>query len=348
MAGLIARLTGRKAPKTPWDPALAGMGGARQGPGRAGEQGYPGSTSATRYFRGAGPRAVGLESDTVTGFDQGFEGTQTRQHAKKSGELHNDPRTTGEVTTDAPRAVGSLRRVPAEWYGGLPMRSDAVAPATHAAGSGLNPLSGAEAAGGHSTYETETPRVSRQPDISGGVPGSNNVRNEYAQRYKNPPAEYHVYKSAPRPDQNPRVEGESGAGGGKWASTTDVMVQNRYRWGQGGVQTWSVQRQMPYGSGERGDGARGAQLSGTRYYASGPPVNVNGGLGDYGVARLRGDKTRRPVGFTEPAPWTAQFYDTTASVGQADAPGPGGQGPDAIYYSPDPGRAGLNATGRTG
>lgn len=342
MAGLIARLTGRTAPKTPWDPALAGMGGARQGPGPTGDEGYPGSTSSTRHFRGASPRAVKLESDTVTGFDQGFDGEWTQQHPRKSGELHDDPRATGEVTTPRPRIVGELQRNPGEWFGGMPMRSDAVAPANHVVG--LNPLEGAAAAGGHSTYDTETPRTARQPDISGGVPGSNNVRNEYAQRYKNPPAGVHSYKSAPRPDQNGK--GETADGGGRWAYTTEVTVPNRYRWGQGGVQTWSVQRQMPYGSGERGDGARGAQLTGARYYASGPPVNVNGGLGDYGVARLRGDKTRRPVGFTEPAPWTSQFYDTTESVGQADAPGPGGQGPNAIYVSPDPGRGGLNSTGR--
>jgi len=106
-----------------------------------------------------------------------------------------------------------------------------------------------------------------------------------------------------------------------------------------------MQRQMPYGSGERGDGARGAQLTGTRYYAEGPPVALNAGLGDYGVRRLRGGK--RPVGFTEPAPWTSQFYDTTASVGTPDSPGPGGQSPDDVYVSPDPGRAGANSTGRS-
>ncbi len=347
MAGLIARLTGRKAPATPWDPALAGVGGARQGPGRTGASGFPGSTSVTRTFRGASPRDVKIRADQVGGFDQGFEGAETRQASRTWAEGNRNPRDTPEVTTPQPRAVGSLRRNPGEWFGGVPMRSDAVAPATHAAGSGFNPGSGSAAAGGHSVHDTQTPATSRQPDISGGVPGSNNVRNQYAQRYKNASAIMHTYLSAPRPDQNPVVEGELGAGGGKWASTTEVTVPNRYRWAgpQGGVQTYFMLRQMPYGKAERGGGARGAQLNGTRYYAEGPPVPLNAGLGDYGVARLRGDKTKRPVSFTEPAPWTSQFYDTTASVGSADAPGPGGQAPSAIYVSPSPGRN-LNSTGR--
>ena len=344
MAGLIARLTGRKAPKTPWDPALEGMAGARQGPGPTGEQGYPGSTSATRYFKGASPRDVELDSDTVVGFNQGFEGEQTRMIGRAYSEGHNRPRDTPEVTTPQPATIGELRRVPTEWYGGVPLRSDAVSPAQHAAGSGLNALSGSAAIAGPqgSTMDTETPRVDRQPDISGGVPGSNNVRNEYAQRYKNRPGEMHTYHSASRPDQ--KVKGLNTDGNAFFAPSTLVTVISRFVWNQGGVQTWSVQRQMPYTG--RGDGARGAQLSGTRYYASGPPINVNGGLGDYGVARLRGDKTKRPVSFTEPSPWTAQFYDTTASVGTVDAPGTNSAAPSAIYVSPDPGRAGMNSTGR--
>jgi hypothetical protein len=123
-----------------------------------------------------------------------------------------------------------------------------------------------------------------------------------------------------------------------------VTVPSRFVWDGGGVQTWSVQRQMPYTG--RGDGARGADLNGTRYYAEGPPVNLNGGLGAYGVARLRGPN-HRPVYFNEPAPWTSQYYDTTASVGTPDAPGPGGQAPDAVYVSPEVPR-GFNSTGRTG
>lgn len=344
MAGLIARLTGRKAPKTPWDPALAGMGGARQGPGPYGADGYPGSTSATRTLKGAAPRDIGLRADSNVGFDQGFGGVQTRQGGRPFTEGWENPRDTEYISTPEPRTISSLRVSSAEWYGGQALKSSDVSPANHVVGQ--NPLMGAAGAGGHSTYDTETPRTSRQPDISGGVPGSANVRNDVALRYKEAPAGFHSYQSAPRPDQNPKVLGESGAGGGAWSYTTPVTVPNRYKWQgpSGGVQTWSVNRQMPYTG--RGDGARGGDLNGTRYYAEGPPAFIDAGQGQYGIARLIGDKTKRPVSFTEPAPWTSQFYDTTESAGTADAPGPGGQAPAAVYVSPDPGRAGINSTGR--
>jgi hypothetical protein len=345
MAGLIAALMGRKAPKTPWDPALAGLGGDKQGPGPAGQSGRPGTTSATRTFKGVSPRDVKLESDTNVGFDQGFDGVQWRQGGRPYAEGWENPRDTPEQPTPRPRTIAVLRQSPAEWYGGLPMYSDQVPQRVDTVGG--NPLSIAQAYGGHSTYDTETPRTQRQPDISGNVPGSNNVRNTIALRWQNPPGIMHTYKSAPRPDQNPKVDGESGAGGGAWSWTDLVTVISRYKWAgtSGGVQTWSVERQMPYGAG-RGDGARGADLNGTRYYAEGPPINVNGGQGSYGIARLRGPN-HRPVFFTEPAPWTAQFYDTTADVGTADAPGPNTQVPNLVYTSPTV-NASPPSTGRIG
>jgi hypothetical protein len=345
MAGLIAALTKRRAPSTPFDPALEGIGGDTSGPGPAGASGFPGSTSQTRTFRGLSPRAVKLESDTNSGFDQGSDGTETRQVGRAYSEGWSNPRDTPDVTTPRPRITASLRTDPREWFGGLPLRSDAVAPANDIVGG--NPLMRAQDVGGHSTYDTETPRTARQPDISGGVPGSQNVRNTIAQRYKNPPGQLHTYQSRPRPDQAPVNPGGQATDGNVHPDrvVSLVTVPNRFVWGQGGVQTWSVERQMPYGSGERGDGARGADLNGTRYYAEGPPVNTNGGLGAYGVSRLRGPN-HRPVFFSEPAPWTSQFYDTTASVGTPDSPGPGGQSPDAVYVSPDPGRGSLTGTGR--
>jgi hypothetical protein len=345
MAGLISRLW-QRTPADPYDPNLAGIGGVTAGPGPAGESGFPGSTKATRTFRGAGPREVKLRTDTDAGFDQGFEGEQTTQPGRHTGEGWDNPRDTPEVTTAMPRTVGSLRRNPREWFGGMPLRSDAVTPANDIVGG--NPLMRAQAVGGHSTYDTETPRTSRQPDISGGVPGSNNVRNTIAIRYKEVPGQLHTYQSKYRADQTPVIRGGQQVDGNvkQFLGTTPVTVPSRFVWHDGGVQTWSVQRQMPYSG--RGDGARGADLNGTRYYAEGPAPNINGGQGSYGIARLRGDKTARPVSFTEPAPWTANFYDTTASVGTPDQPGPGGQSPSLVYVSPDPGRGGINATGRSG
>jgi len=330
MAGLIAALKLRKKETGGFgDDPLPGQGGVTTGEGPAGQSGFPGSTSATRTFKGASPRDVKIQADTNVGFDQGFDGEQTRQVGRAYAEGWGNPRETPSVTTPRPATIASLRRSPAEWFGGQPFYSDQLQVRADTVGG--NPLSAAQDGGGHSTYDTETPRTGRQPEISGGVPGSQNVRNTIAQRWKNPPGQVHTYNSAPRPDQNPKVDGESGAGGGAWSFTTPVSVPNRYVWGDGGVQTWSVERQMPYTG--RGDGARGADLAGTRYYAEGPPINVNGGLGDYGIARLRGPN-HRPVYFNEPAPWTSQFYDTTADVGTPDAPGPNAQVPDNVYTSP--------------
>jgi hypothetical protein len=341
VAGLIAKLSLRRREPDPYDPNLAGRGGYTDAPGPAGQTGFPGSTSATRVNNGKSPRDVEIASDSNVGFDQGFDGEQVRQIGRHYGEGWANPRETGWVSTPQPRTIASLRKGRGEWFGGMPLRSDAVAPANHVVGQ--NPLMGAAAAGGHSTYDTETPRTSRQPNISGGVPGSNNVRNTIALRYQNPPGLFHTYKSAPRPDQGDAGPAESGNGGGRWGPAPEVTVQSRFVWDGGGVQTWSVQRQMPYNG--RGDGARGADLNGTRYYAEGPPVALNAGLGAFGVARLRGPN-HRPVYFNEPAPWTAQYYDTTASVGTPDAPGPGGQAPQNVYTSPEFGRGGLNSTGR--
>ena len=39
----------------------------------------------------------------------------------------------------------------------------------------------------------------------------------------------------------------------------------------------------------------------------------------YGTARTH--QRNRPTIFTEPAPWTANFYDTTAATGGPDTPG---------------------------
>ena len=341
MAGLIAKLW-KRSPADPYDPALAGMGGRQDGPGPAGQSGFPGSTSATRVNNGKSPRDVKVESDSDVGWDNGLEGEVIRQESRAYSSGSRNPRDTPDVVTPGTRVIASLRRSGQEWFGGMPMRSDAVTPAVHTAGG--NPLMPAQDAGGHSTYDTETPRTSRQPVISGGVPGSQNVRNQIAQRWKNPPGQMHTYKSKARPDQGDASPAESGAGGGRWGWTSEVTVPSRTVLADGGYWTWSVQRQMPYGG--RGDGARGADLNGTRYYAEGPPVEglANAGQGAYGVSRLRGPN-HRPVAFNEPAPWSSQYYDTTASVGTPDAPGPGGQAPQAVYVSPDVPR-GLNSTGR--
>lgn len=323
MAGLIARLFGGR-PRPPDPDPLPGQGGYAMPAGRYGEGGFPGSTSVTRTFgKGTSPRIAKIRADHLGGFEQGLGGPQTRQ-ASFRGDQPTLPRQTPSVSTPQPVLTEQLQASPAEFYGGPKLKTDP--PLNDTAGG--NPLSEAEAAGGHSVRDGETPMTRRQPQISLDTPGANNVRNEVALRYKERPGQMHVYQSAPRGDT---------------PGSTPVVAQNRFVFAGGGVQTWYMERQMPYTG--RGDGARGADLNGQRYYAAGPPAFLNGGQGQFGVSRLRGGK--RPVSFTEPAPWTSNFYDTTGSVGTTDNPGTPSQAPDLVYVSPQAPRA-SNGTGRTG
>lgn len=329
MAGLIAALFGGRS--RPPDPnPLPGIGGVTLPPGPAGQTGFPGSTSATRTWgTNASPRSAKLDKDALGGVNNTLgNGLDVTQHAYRGDVPGADvagPRSTGMVGTRQ-TTVRELRQhhSTAEFYGGPMLHTG---PGNNTAGA--NPLGPARRAGGHSKRDTETPPVQRQPVIGAGTPGANNVRNQVAQRYHAVPGLPHNYRSAPNP--------------GKPADEVVVPSRGRYP-ASGGNWTWSVQREMPYGG--RGDGARGADLNGQRYYATGQgDAFWNGAQGDYGIARQRGGK--RPVGFTEPGPWTANFYDTTEEVGSTVSPGAGGQAPQSVYVSPITGRA-SNSTGRTG
>jgi hypothetical protein len=336
MAGLIARLLGGRPQPGSAEAATAGQGGYTHGPGPAGQSGFPGSTSSTRTFKGASPRSVKIESDRIGGFDQGFDGVQTVQASRTFAEGQFNPRDTPYVSTPRPRTIASLRQSPAEFYGGLAGTTTQTSPGNQIAGG--NPLTGAQQAGGHSQRDTEYPEpYARQIQISTDVPGSNNVRNQIAERYKAVPGQLRTYRAAPRAD----AEGSTPSTA---VTPGEVTVQSRFVFAGGGVQTYYMERQMPYNG--RGDGGRGADLNGTRYYATGAPEFPNAGMGAYGVERLRGP-LHRPTMFAEPAPWSAQYYDTTASVGTPDSPGTASQSPDMVYVSPEPSRGALvNPTGR--
>lgn len=345
MAGLIRALFGgRSRPPDP-DP-LPGVGGYRMPRGQTGAGGFPGSTALTRTFGGRNPRTVGLRSDTNTGWESGLSSTpQTRQAAYRGDErggATRSPRATPTIDTPQPVIAQQMQATPGTFYGGPLLRTG---PGNNTAGA--NPLRGAARAGGHSVRDTETPAVRRQPVIGVGAPGAQNVRNSVAQRYKNAPGQEHTYMSASRPDQAPvGRRGQNGDGSVKPAETSSpVTVQNRFVFPGGGNQTWSVLREMPYGG--RGDGARGAALSGQRYYATGQADQFwSAGQGDYGIARARGGK--RPIAsFQTPAPWSGSYYDTTESVGTTDTPGVAQQAPNLVYVSPSAGRA-SNSTGRRG
>lgn len=341
MAGLIARLWGG-AKREPIDTnPMPGIGGYALGSGPANQTGFPGSTSQVRTFQGNNPRAVKARTDTNTGWESALSDTpQVRQAAYRGdvpGARVRNPRATGTTTTRQPVASELLQtNSPAEFFGGPALRTRPGSLTT-----GGHPLTPAALAGGHSERDATTPWIHAQPIIGTDVPGAENVRNQVAQRYKAAPGTPRSYRSAARADQAPVNRGGQATDGNvkPELATTEVMVQDRFVAFGGGNQTWALPREMPYAG--RGDGARGADLSGQRYYATGQAYQfANAGMGDYGIARQAGG--RRPVSFETPAPWTANFYDTTQTVSDNTTP----QAPDMIYVSPAAGRAG-NGTGRT-
>lgn len=332
MAGLIAALFGGGKAPAPPSASMPGGGGYTQGPGPTGEYGFPGSTSLTRTMPGRNPRGAGIQSDTNYGFEQALsDHMQVRQVSRTRGARQGDnPRGTPTVATPQPLLTALLQAGANTHLGGQLDKTKAGARTI-----GINPLSHAQAEGGHSGMDTQTPVVRRQPDISGGVPGANNVRNTRALRYKNPPGQMHTYKSAPLPYAAPvNPTGQASDGNVHPERVVqDVTVPNRYVWNAGGVQTYSMLREMPYQG--RGDGARGADLNGQRYYAAGQAEQFwNAGSGDYGIYRRAGGGNKRPVSFDQPAPWSSNYYDTTPQAQAGDTP----QAPDMVYVSPQTSR----------
>lgn len=345
MAGLIAALFGGK-PRHEDTTArpVPGIGGYAMGPGPAGQSGYPGSTAATRIMRGRNARLARVRSDTNTGWESGLGSDTVTQQASYRAETHGSrivsPRDTPTVTTPLGQLRQNMRGQRGEFYGGPMQRTG---PGNNTAGG--VPMTPAAQAGGHSQRDTTTAWIRAQQPLGGQAPGSENVRNQVAQKYKAKPGDVHTYKSAARADQAPVLPGGQAVDGNVKADLVcqDVTVPSRFVM-PGGTTGWSVQRRMPYTG--RGDGARGAQLSGQRYYGTGQADQFwNAGQGNYGIARVQGSGNKRPVSFTEPAPWTANFYDTTSEVGTSDAPGTPTQGGQAVYVSPSAGRA-SNSTGR--
>jgi hypothetical protein len=323
VAGLIARLFGAQPDPAPGTEPAPGLGGYTQGAGPANQTGFPGSTSQVRTRPSNGrtpysPRDVKINADYDTDANNRDGSTPEVRQASFRGDVPGaataSPRSTSLVVTRQ-TAIRQLMQnnSPAEFYGGPMLRTGA---GNNTAGG--ETLSAARQAGGHSATDTTTRYSQAQPGIAGDVPGGEKLRNTVAQKVHNPPGQIHTYKSKSRPDQaqaNPGGQATDGNVDGA-GITQDVTVLNRTVFPE---ITWSVLREMPYGG--RGNGARGADLNGQRYYATGQAGEfLNAGQGGYGTARLLGAGNKRPVGFTQPAPWTANYYDTTSSVGSSDDP----------------------------
>lgn len=353
MAGLIARLLGggRTSATAPAEPAQ-GIGGYTMGAGPANQTGFPGSTSQTRTYPSNGrtpysPRSVKIRGDYDTDANSRTgtapEARQSSYRGDITGARVRSPRVTSRVSVPQTVIRQEMQsNSPAEFYGGPFLHTGAGN--NTAGGHLLTPAARAARNEMVSERDTTTPWAEAQPEVGGNVPGGQKLRNTIANRVHNPPGQMHTYKSRPRPDQaqvNPGGQATDGNVNGI-GITQEVTVLNRTVFPE---ITWSVLREMPYGG--RGNGARGADLNGQRYYATGQDSQFwNAGQGSYGVGRLEGNGNKRPVGFTQPAPWSSQFYDTTASVGTVDDPNTSPtQQVSAVYVSPGGLRA-SNSTGR--
>jgi hypothetical protein len=344
MAGLISALFGGKNRQPVETNPHPGIGGYDLPTGPSGQSGFPGSTHQTRTFKGNNPRVAKVRADTNTGFESSLgQIAQTRQASYRGdvkGAKSANPRGTSAVSTRQPVLTEIMQQDAGEFFGG-PMLRTGVKNNT----AGGQPGKGAVAAGGGPNVaqrDTTTPWVDAQPEIGVGIPGATNVRNEVAQRYKNAPGQMHSYKSAARPDQAPVNRGGQATDGNVHPErvSTDVTVLNRFVFDGGGNQSWSVLRDMPYGG--KGNGKRGASLNGQRYYGTSQKDQFwNAGQGDYGLARKQGGDYKRPVSFDTPAPWTANYYDTTEGL-NSDT---NAQSFSGVYVSPASGRA-SNSTGR--
>ncbi len=190
--------------------------------------------------------------------------------------------------------------------------------------------------------------------VIGGAPGSQNVRNDYAQRYKARPELVRAYQPSPNPGKTgARLDGPSqyhpgvtvrGHPDGKPVPGMDanpgpppsVAVQSRFVSGEGAQEGYAVDRPMlftkggtppAYPAGYIGnEHIRGARMSGTRYFGAVRDQQRIGRQDDaYGIARARGPR-HRPVAFVQPPPRAANYYDEGAAAGDSD--------PDMIHRSP--------------
>jgi hypothetical protein len=187
----------------------------------------------------------------------------------------------------------------------------------------------------------------------GGAPGSENVRNQIAQRYKARPELVRGYRPSPNPGKTgARLTGPSqyhpgttvfgdpeggpipGMAYNPDGTPPQVYVQSRFTEYEGGSQEgYAMNRDLyfskggipapvPHGAAPH---LRGGRYDGTRYFGALTDQQRIGRPDDaYGIARARGPR-HRPVRFETPAPWAANYYDEAP---ETDGPA------DMIHQSP--------------
>jgi hypothetical protein len=116
-----------------------------------------------------------------------------------------------------------------------------------------------------------------------------------------------------------------------------------------GVMSWEVERSIPLRVHARpaqyagAPSNRGGDLSGERGFWDQPIINANAGSGQYGHLKMDGP-LHRPTTFTQPAPWTANYYDTSA----AEAQGTQKQAASMVHVSAAPARSSVTGKRRRG
>ena len=209
----------------------------------------------------------------------------------------------------------------------------------------------------------ETHTEQRMTPVIGGAPGSENVRNSIAQRYKARPELVRGYRASPNPGKTgATLNGPSVNHPGTFVyghpdgvpvpgmranpgGPPEVVVQSRYVSDEGSQEGYAMNRPEAFTKGGTpapypssfvaftGDQhLRGGRLTGQRYFGAVQDQQEIGLPSDaYGIARARGPR-HRPVRFEQPQPWSANYYDAPPEAAT--------QAADMIHQSPSRPRSG--------
>lgn len=284
---------------------LAGEGGYTGARGKYGEHGFPGSTGSRRTNPS---EASGALHDGPAGFAE----ADASRHADFVEGSRNPPPEFGESAVSPPGREHSPRRgstpdirQPSPQEQQADLQKEATewfgGPNREIGTSELGPDHGLGSA--RNTQVQQTLGFEGTPGISRGIPGDQYGKPHGPQFFK----------------------GQAAAPDG----------ENRFVFGgrNGGVSSTTFDRRMPFTS--RGNGARGADLNGTRYYGDVAAQEYFGDQGgSYGYGREIPNGQHRPTEFYEPGPWTENFYDTTETAG---SPGEGAapMARNMVYVSPE-------------
>jgi hypothetical protein len=338
------RRTGLKAKSPRPGVPMPGIGGYDYPRGPMGQTGFPGST----------PASARTHAQTADG-RKDRQLTTTAIWARDTG-----PEFTDTEPTEVPRpqpSPSSIRFVP----GTEPRPGNRF---IRGNGTPRQPKARTHRGEHSAPWHGETGPEQRMTPVIGGSPGSQNVRNTFAQRYKARPGLVRLYQPSPNPGKTgARLDGPSqyhpgimvhGHPDGKPVPGMDanpgpppsVTVPSRFVSAEGSQEGYAMNRPLLFSEGgvagypssyvrfTGNQHLRGGRLTGQRYFGELAAQQQIGLESDaYGISRARGPR-HRPVGFEVPAPWTANYYDT--------APDADDQPPDMIHVSPVRPRAGRS------